>query len=157
MASIAFEPIGMIRSFLPLPFARISDSLKSRSLISIDVSSDTLSPEEYRSSRIALSLVALNVSPLGLSNRVNISSMVRKRGRFFGTFGLDTSLAGFLFTYPSLCRYLKNDLIVASFLAIEVFFSFLWCRNARKLRISRLSILLGFLSMNERNSLKSFE
>ena len=61
-----------------------------------------LSPQEYRSSMIALSRAGLNVSPFGVSTREKTSSIVRNFGRFFGTFGLDTSFAWFDFTYPSL-------------------------------------------------------
>ena len=105
---------------------------------------------------MALSLAGLNVSPRGVSISRKISSILRNFGRVFGTFGLDTSLAGFFFTYPSLCRYLKNDLIVASFLDMEDFFNFLWCRDASKLLISRLSISYGFFFKKSDSSLKSF-
>src|SRR3989304_9081145 len=122
MASIAFDPTGTILSFLPFPFTFKKPSfVLMSSMLRLDISL-TLKPLEQRSSRIALSLAGRKPVPSGLSTRAKASSTERNLGRSFGSFGLETSFAGFDFLYPSRYKNLKNDLILASLLLTEVLF-----------------------------------
>jgi len=105
--SAARRFIGTIRSLDPLPKTLRNPASKLRSLILLDMTSLTLSPDEYISSSIAESRTKVSLFT-SVSNKVFISSILNAFGSLSHCFGLLRVSVGSSKMIFSVMRYREN-------------------------------------------------